>query len=74
MNKLSDLQHSLIRFAITVVLYGLYMLMLYYGCKTFFEQKYWANTAVLFFVIATSTFLFHHYMPKRRLEVTVTEG
>ena len=72
--KLTNFQHSVIRFSIIVILYVLYILTLYFGIKTFFEAKYWNLTAGLFVIVCASSLLFHHYMPKRHLTVIVTEG
>ncbi|HWT40736.1 MAG TPA: hypothetical protein VN081_05755 [Dongiaceae bacterium] len=66
MKHLTNLQHSLIRFAITVILYGLYCWFLYEAIELYFHPERYALVVCLFVTVGALTYLFTRYMPKRK--------
>jgi len=72
MKQLTDLQHSLVRFSITVLLYALYCWFLYEAIELYFHPERYGLVACLFVTTAGFTYLFHAFMPKRKsLDVIV---
>jgi Co/Zn/Cd efflux system component len=73
MKHLSDLQHSLIRFAITVLLYAMYCWLIFEAIELYFHPELTWVVIALFVATAGFTMLFMKVMPKRRRLLVAVE-